>query len=250
MKLSIYPTKDAMSKATADLVVEQILEKPDSLVCFPSGESPLIVLEYLVKYGLEGRVNFDRCRFVGLDEWLGMDEKNDGSCKYFMHTNFFNPLKIRQENIIFFDGMAADLDEECQKMDQFIKSNGPIDLMIVGLGLNGHIGLNEPGTDFNLYSHLAELDPLTIQVAQKYFKETTTLSGGITLGLKHFTEAKTAVLIVSGTKKADILKKILEEELSENLPGTIIQSHRNAYVLSDHEAASELAESTVNQYLS
>ena len=243
MNLKIYPSKDAMSKAAADLVVAQIKKKPESVLCFPSGESPLIVLEYLVHYGKEKVIDFDRCRFVGLDEWVGMNEKVEGSCKHFMYSKFFNPLKIKGEQIIFFDGMACDLDEECRKMDQYIKENGPVDLMMVGLGMNGHIGLNEPGTDFALYSHQAVLDPVTVNVAQKYFQKSTTLSGGITLGLQHFMEAETAVLIVSGEKKSAILKEVLEHSVTNEIPGTIIQLHANSYILADEDAGSKLNKS-------
>lgn len=242
MKLNIYPDKDAMSKATADLIVEQIRKKPDSLLCFPSGESPTIVLKYLVKYGLEGLVDFSQCRFVGLDEWIGMDENDEGSCKHYLYTNFFNPVQINPEQIIFFDGLAENPDLECQRMDQYIQENGPIDFMLVGLGMNGHIGLNEPGVDFHSYAHTTELDPVTIKVAQKYFTKTTELSGGITLGLQHFSEAKTAVLIVAGEKKADIVVKVLMEEISNQIPGTIIRSHENAFIFLDEEAASNLSE--------
>ena len=242
MKLSIYSDKDAMSKATAGLVVDQILQKPDSLLCFPSGESPTVVLKYLVQYGLEGRVDFSRCRFVGLDEWLGMDENDEGSCKHYLYSNFFNPLKINPEQITFFDGLAENPDLECERMNQYIQENGPIDLMMVGLGMNGHIGLNEPGADFHSYAHITGLDPVTVEVAQKYFTKTTELSGGITLGLRHFQEAKTAVLIVAGEKKADIVSKILTEEISDKIPGTIVRSHINSVVFLDEAAASDLSE--------
>lgn len=242
MKLNIYTDKDALSKATADLIVEQIRKKTDSLLCFPSGESPTIILKYLVKYGLGGHVDFSQCRFVGLDEWIGMDENDEGSCKHYLSSNFFNPLKISQEKMIFFDGLAENPDEECKRIDKYIQENGPIDLMLVGLGMNGHIGLNEPGADFHSYAHIAELDPVTVKVAQKYFTKTTELSGGITLGLQHFSEAKTAILIVSGEKKADIVLKVLMEEISNQIPGTIIRSHENAFVFLDEEAASNLSD--------
>ncbi|MCF0056802.1 glucosamine-6-phosphate deaminase [Dyadobacter sp. CY356] len=242
MKLSIYSDKDAMSKATADLVVDQIRQKPDSLLCFPSGESPTVVLKYLVQYGLEGQVDFSQCRFVGLDEWIGMDENDEGSCKHYLYSSFFNPLKINPEQIIFFDGLAANPDQECERMNQYILKNGPIDLMMVGLGMNGHIGLNEPGVDFHSYAHTTELDPVTVKVAQKYFTKTTELSGGITLGLQHFQEAKTAVLIVAGEKKADIVSKILTEEISNKIPGTIVRSHRNSFVFLDEASASDLSD--------
>ena len=242
MKLNIYADKDAMSKATADLIVEQIRKKPDSLLCFPSGESPTIVLKYLVKYGLEGPINFGQCRFVGLDEWIGMDENDEGSCKHYLYSNFFNPLKINPEQITFFDGLTENPDLECRRMDQYIQENGPIDLMLVGLGMNGHIGLNEPGVDFHSYAHTTELDPVTVKTAQKYFTKTTELSGGITLGLQHFTDAETAVLIVAGEKKADIVLKVLTEEISNKIPGTIIRSHRNSIIFLDGEAASKLSD--------
>lgn len=240
MKLNIYPDKETSSKAAADLIAEQIRLKPDSLLCFPSGDSPTMVLKYLVEYGLQGAVNFDQCRFVGLDEWIGMDENDEGSCQHYMNTHFFIPLNIRPEQIAFFNGLTDDPDGECVGMNDHIRKNGPIDLMMVGLGMNGHIGLNEPGTDFNLYAHRAELDPLTVTVAQKYFQKNTPLTGGLTLGLQHFTEAKTAVLIISGSKKAAILAKVLEGKITSEIPGTIIQSHANAVVFSDQDAASKL----------
>ena len=249
MKVTIYESKDAMSKATADLIAEQIRQKPDSLLCFPSGESPTIVLQYLVKYGLEGHVDFSQCRFVGLDEWIGMDEKDEGSCKHYLYSHFFNPLNIRREKMVFFDGMAENLSAECKRIDQYIKENGPVDLMLVGLGMNGHIGLNEPGADFHSYAHVAELDPATVQVAQKYFTRTTKLTRGITLGLQHFLEAKTAVLIVAGEKKADIVSKVLTEEISNQIPGTIIRSHENSYLFIDEAAASGLSDHTKKEIL-
>lgn len=240
MKLNIYPDKETSSKAAADLIAEQIRLKPDSLLCFPSGDSPTLVLKYLVEYGLQGTVNFAQCRFVGLDEWIGMDENDEGSCKHYLNFHFFLPLNIRSGQVVFFNGLTDDPEGECARMDDYIRENGPIDLMMVGLGMNGHIGLNEPGTDFNLYAHRTELDPLTVTVAQKYFQKNTQLTDGLTLGLQHFTEAKTAVLIISGQKKATILAKVLEETMTREIPGTIIQSHANAVVFSDQDAASKL----------
>jgi glucosamine-6-phosphate deaminase len=240
MKVTIYESKDNLSKAAADLIVAQVRQKPDSLLCFPSGESPTIVLDYLVKYGLEGHVDFSLCRFVGLDEWIGMDEHDEGSCKHYLYSHFFDPLKIDRQKMIFFDGLAANPEAECERINQYIRENGPIDLMLVGLGMNGHIGLNEPGADFHSYAHPTALDPVTVAVAQKYFSKTTPLTGGITLGLQHFSEAKTTVLIVAGSKKADIVLKVLTEEISSRIPGTIIRSHGNAFVYLDEEAASKL----------
>jgi glucosamine-6-phosphate isomerase len=229
-----------MSRAAADLIVEQIRQKPNSLLCFPSGESPAGVFNYLLADAKENKVDFNNCYFVGLDEWVGLGKDDDGSCTSFLNEHFFNHIKIKSGNIHFFDGRATDLDAECEGMDKFIKERGPIDIMLVGIGMNGHVGLNEPDTDFDLYAHHSPLAPLTISVAQKYFKTETALLEGITLGLKHLEEANTAVLIASGTKKAEIIAEALQGDVTENLPASIFQAHPSAYVLLDEDAASKL----------
>jgi len=229
-----------MSRAAADLVVEQVCQKPASLICFPSGESPAGMFSYLVEDARTGKVDLSSCRFVGLDEWVGMDGDDEGSCTQFLNEHFFGPMGVKPPRVKFFDARAADLDAACKDMDDFIRQHGPLDMMIVGIGMNGHIGLNEPGTDFNLYAHHAPLDPVTITVGQKYFKTATKLTGGITLGLKHLQDAKMPLLIAAGAKKADIIKKALQGEVTVQLPASIFQSLESAVVLLDEDAAGML----------
>jgi 6-phosphogluconolactonase/glucosamine-6-phosphate isomerase/deaminase len=149
-------------------------------------------------------------------------------------------MQIKPDKIQFFDADAQNLDVACTAMDDFIKEKGPIDIMLVGVGMNGHIGLNEPGTDFDLYSHYSPLAPVTISVAQKYFKKETPLREGITLGLKHLEEANTAILIAAGIKKAEIIAEALQGDVTEQLPASIFQAHPSAFVLLDEDAASKL----------
>jgi glucosamine-6-phosphate deaminase len=241
MKLQVYKDYDEMSRAAAALVVNAVKQAPDALLCFPSGDTPTGVFNYLVKYARTGEVDFSRCHFVGLDEWVGMGKDDEGSCTYSLYQSFFGPLKIDPARVFFFDARAADLDSSCMAMDNFIKEHGPLAVMMVGVGMNGHIGLNEPGTDFNLYAHYAPLAQTTIDVGQKYFKQTTRLEKGITLGLKHLREAKISLLIASGTKKAGIIAQALEEKVTEQLPASIFQMLDNGYVLLDSEAASQLS---------
>ena len=230
-----------MSKAAADLVAAQLAEKPASLIVFPSGESPSGMLKYLVDYAKAGKVDFSRCTIIGLDEWVGMDERDYGSCKHYLHTNFFNHLDFDPERVMMFDAKAADLAAECERINSFISSHGGLDVMIVGIGMNGHLGLNEPGTPFDLYAHLSELAPITVEVGQKYFKQETVLTQGITLGLKHLSEAKIAVLIASGEKKAGIVADSLQGHISPDVPASILQNMPHARVLLDKGAASQLA---------
>ncbi|MDB5131075.1 MAG: nagB 1, partial [Mucilaginibacter sp.] len=185
MQVLTFKTYDEMSRAAADCIVKQVRQKPGSLLCFPSGDSPVGVFNYLIKYVHAGEVDFSRCYFVGLDEWVGMGENDEGSCTWSLYESFFNHLDIGADHIRFFDARAGDLDASCKAIDDFIKDKGPLDIMMVGIGMNGHIGLNEPGADFNSYSHHSPLAPMTISVGQKYFKQQTELHEGITLGLKH-----------------------------------------------------------------
>lgn len=240
MTIQIAIDYNEMSRAAADLVVQQVTRKPNSLICFPSGESPDGMFRYLLTDIGDGKVDFSRCWFVGLDEWVGMGKDDEGSCTNFLMEHFFTPAQIKPDKAMFFDAKAADLDAACKAMDDFIRLHGPLEIMIVGIGMNGHIGLNEPGVDFNLYSHHALLAPLTISVGQKYFKKQTALTKGITLGLKYLQEAKTPVLIASGGKKADIIEKALKDEINQQLPATIFQKLPSAVIFLDEDAALHL----------
>jgi glucosamine-6-phosphate deaminase len=229
-----------MSAAAAACTVEQVRQKPGSLLCFPSGDSPVGVFNSLINYANTGKVDLSQCYFIGLDEWVGMGRNDEGSCTWSLYESFFNKLDIAADHIRFFDARAANLDDSCKAIDDFIREKGPLDIMMVGIGMNGHIGLNEPGTDFNLYSHHAPLAPMTMSVGQKYFKQQTLLTEGITLGLKHLREAKTPILIASGSKKAGIVKQALEGPVTNQLPASIFQTLDSAFVFLDEGAASEL----------
>jgi glucosamine-6-phosphate deaminase len=244
MKVSVYNTNDEMSKAAADLVAGQLAQKPDSLICFPSGESPTGMLKYLVQYAGDGKADFSQCFIVGLDEWVGMDETDIGSCKHYLNANFFSHLDIDPERVMLFNAKTDDLQGECERINNFIIQKGGLDIMVVGIGMNGHLGLNEPGTAFNLYAHVSQLDEVTIQVGQKYFDKQTALTEGITLGLQHLKEARLPVLIASGAKKAGIIARSLQGKVTTGVPASILQTLSNALVLLDKDAASELQQDT------
>ena len=241
MKLHTYPDYNTMSKAVADLVVTLVNQKPNALICFPSGDSPTGLLSYLVQYANHGLVNFSQTNFVGLDEWVGLDRTNDGSCTYFLEKHFFTPLNISANKKKFFNAVADDLDAECQAMNKHIDKLGGLDMMVVGVGLNGHIGLNEPGADFHSYAHHSALAPITIEVAQKYFTKDTVLTEGITLGLRHLTEASVPVLIASGSKKAPIIAQALQGCVTSDIPASIFKTLQYAQVFLDESAAAELS---------
>ena len=241
MHIQIAESYGDMSSATASHVEDYLKTKPESLLCFPSGDSPTGTLKKLVADAQQGLTDFSRCRFVGLDEWVGMDKHDDGSCQQYLYSNLFNPLQISADRIMFFNAKAKDLEAECKKTDQYIFQHGPLDILIVGVGVNGHIGLNEPGSSFTSYAHVVNLAESTKTSGQKYFSRATNLEKGITVGIRHMMEAVTVIVIASGEKKADIIQKITEGPVTTEIPGSILQHHPNCFFFLDQAAASKLS---------
>jgi glucosamine-6-phosphate isomerase len=240
MQLNVYKDHEALSSHVADEIIAHVIQKPDAVLCFASGDTPRLAYGFVSKKAKDQQVDFRRCTFIGLDEWMGIPSANRGSSHYFFHENIFKPLGIEETRIHLFDGLAADPQSECVKMDKTISMLGGIDLMIVGVGMNGHIGFNEPAEIHSPYSHVVELDEVTRTVGQKYFGEQTELSSGITLGMSHVLETKKVILMANGLKKAQILRKALEEKATAYLPASIICGQANVLVMIDEEAASGL----------
>jgi glucosamine-6-phosphate isomerase len=243
MRHHIYPDYQSLSRATADLIVEYINSKPDSLICLASGHTPLGVFECLVKDVADKKVDISQCVFVGLDVWVGIGPKDDGSCRQLMDQFFFEPLNISSRQIHFFDALSDELQGEADTINQLIDSRGGLDIMLVGIGTNGHIAMNEPGTPFNSVAHISELAEETKIVGQKYFKSSTELKHGITLGLKHFRESKLPILMANGSKKSAIMKRVFEEKVGHHLPASIVREMAQAVVVIDREAAADLEKS-------
>src|SRR5664279_1833570 len=240
MKKIIYNDYTELSVKTAEQIAAIISEKPDALLCFPAGETSVGTFKHLIELTKNGKISFKKSRIVGLDEWANIGEMKSENCFSFLKKHFFDHIDFSPENLCFFDGEASDLMKECIKTDNYIKENGPIDMMLLGAGMNGHLGLNEPGTSFDLYSHIVNLDETTKIVGQKYFSGKVTLTAGITLGVKYIMEAKTAILQLNGTRKAGVVKRLMESEVSPSFPASAIKSHSNSFLLLDKEAASLL----------
>jgi glucosamine-6-phosphate isomerase len=240
MQLKIYKDHQGLSDAAANEVIELVKNKPTAVVCMASGETPRLTCKLLVEKAVKQNVDLSRITFIGLDEWVGIPPENDGSCHYFFHTEIFKPLQLSSSQVHLFDAMSGNLDEECKKADKLILEKGGIDLMIVGIGMNGHIGFNEPGVSFDNYAHVISLDETTITVGQKYFKTAVTLQQGITLGLKHLQQTKKVLLLANGTKKAAVIKQTVEGKITNEFPASIMQTHANGFVMIDEEAAASL----------
>jgi glucosamine-6-phosphate isomerase len=242
MQITVLENPEELAQAAAEKIISLVSSKPNAVLCLAGGETPRLTYQYLTEEVKKKSIDFSAVQWISLDEWAGIPKSNPGSCYYFLQQSLFDPLAVNPVNIHFFDAMASDLPAECDKINTIIQQHQAIDLMLVGIGINGHIGFNEPGIDPALQAHVIELDQITQQVGQKYFTAATTLQKGITLGMAQFLQSRMAVLIASGTKKAGIVKKAIGEPVSTTVPASYIQAHKNAWVLLDREAASAIKE--------
>ena len=240
--MEIIKTKDykELSEYAGKIILEEIKSEKHTLICLASGDTPHGAYTYVADALKDEDLSKYNFVFVGLDEWAGMDKDDKGSCQDYMQRDLFGKLNLAPGQLVEFNAKADNLEEECRKMDDFIKENGGLDLVILGVGMNGHLGLNEPGTDFDMYSHVVDLSDNTKEVAKKYFDSEKKLEKGITLGIKHFLEAKKEVLIISGSRKADIAKKLINGEVSAEIPATSAKLHKNSCLILDGESSSKL----------
>jgi glucosamine-6-phosphate isomerase len=240
MQLRIFTDGAALATAAAEQIIQQVVAKPNSLICLAGGETPRASYAELVRLGHTRKIDFTGVHFVSLDEWLGIPPNNSGSCFYFLQETVFSPLGILPAQVCFFDALTTGEAAECNRINEFVDSRGGIDLMLVGIGMNGHIGFNEPGFSPNALAHTRELDSVTQQVGQKYFSSAASLGKGITLGMRQLMEAQQVLLLATGHKKAPIVQQALEGEIGTALPATYLRLHKNGFVLLDREAASKL----------
>jgi glucosamine-6-phosphate isomerase len=240
MITKIFTDNDALSDYLAEQMIELILAKPTALICFASGNSPRNTAACFVQKVQERKVDLSRFHFIGLDEWVGVPSDVKGSCQNDFKNWLFEPLAIEEGQYHLFNGMAANLDEECIRMDEYIAAQGGIDMMVVGIGMNGHIGFNEPGSSFDAKSHVVPLDEITSSVGQKYFEQSMKLSYGITLGFQHLLSTKKVFLIANGEAKSGVIQKAVEGEVTTAFPASVMQMHEHGFVLVDEAAASLL----------
>ena len=240
LKVHISNDYASMSKQAGIKLVSLLESFDKSLICPAAGNSPVGLYKYLVDLYQQKSLKTVDWNIVGLDEWVGMNGMDAGSCRHFLNQSFFRPLGIHEHSISFFDGRAVDIEKECLKAGAFIKQRGGIDVMILGLGLNGHVGFNEPGTPVDSGPHVINLTPTSVEAGKKYFENRDAPPKGITLGLADIMDSRHVILVVSGSSKAAIIKKLLEEDATPELPASILRSHPSCSLFLDKEAAGSL----------
>lgn len=201
----IFDTEEALAKEIAQ-EMHGFLNEENPVFCLASGSTPeksYKVFSEIVSNGF----SISNLKIVSLDEWVGISKESEGSCFQMLAKDLFNPVGLQDEQICFFDGTAKALKQECSKIDQFIDQN-PISFSLMGVGMNGHIGLNEPGCEMIGHSSVVNLSKKTKEIAQKYFDSPTVLEKGLTIGLQQVIGSKRVIVAITGAHKAEIVKEI------------------------------------------
>ncbi|MBI2050471.1 MAG: glucosamine-6-phosphate deaminase [Parcubacteria group bacterium] len=240
MKVIITKNYDEMSDSASRFVLAHLWRKPDLVLGLPTGETPIGMYERLVLARKKGRADFSRASTFNLDEYAGLSEKDADSFHHFMDRHLFNHVNIKKKNIYLPNGRARDLNAECEQYESAIKDAGRIDLQVLGIAPNGHIGFNEPGTPFAARTHVAQLSEHTRKKNAKHFKEGRVPEQAITMGLGTIMDAKKIALIASGSAKADAVKATVEGRVSKDVPASLLQWHPDVTLIIDEAAASKL----------
>ncbi len=232
MKFITVETYEKMSRHAANIISAQVIIKPDSVLGLATGSSPLGTYKQLIDWYNKGDIDFSLVTTVNLDEYVGLDVSNDQSYRYFMNKNFFEHINIDINNTFVPNGCAVDLAGEGRRYDDHIEELGGIDLQLLGIGLDGHIGFNEPDKYFVKSTHVVDLHESTIKANSRFFEnEDEVPKRAITMGMVSIMQAKKILLIANGKAKRDILEKAFYGPITPEIPASILQLHPDITVI-------------------
>ena len=232
---------DEMSLKAAKLISAQIWLKPACVLGLATGSSPIGLYKNLVQWYEQGELDFSQVKTVNLDEYKGLDRKNDQSYYYFMHEHLFDHVNINPDHTHVPDGMMEDSEAECQRYEKLIQSMGGVDLQLLGLGRNGHIGFNEPAESFAQTTHCVDLTESTIEANKRFFASAEDVPRqAYSMGIGTIMKADKIVVVVSGEDKAEALAKAVYGEITPEVPASILQLHNDVVIVGDKAALSKI----------
>ena len=238
MEIRIFENKEGLSRAAAMYFKEVIKNNKKPVLGLATGSSPIGMYEKLIEMYEKGEISFENVVTYNLDEYLGIKNTHTQSYNHFMTENFFKHIDIKEENINIPNG-NGDVDAICDDYNKALNEN-EIDIQVLGIGSNGHIAFNEPGTPFGTKTHIVELDEATRKDNARFFDSIDEVpTKAITMGLANIMKSKQIILIATGTGKADAIRRLIKGDVTEQLPASILQFHPNVIILTDREAAKE-----------
>ncbi len=241
--MKIYKTKDyeSMSLKAASIIASQVVLKPDCVLGLATGSTPIGLYKELIARCASGELDFSAVKSVNLDEYVGLSGEHDQSYRYFMNTNLFDHINIDKANTNVPNGLAEDAEAECARYDALMESMGQIDIQLLGMGHNGHIGFNEPDDYFPMGTHAVDLKESTISANARFFETIDDVPRrALTMGIGSIMKAKSVLVVVSGKDKAAIVKKAFAGPVTPEVPASILQMHPDVTLVGDEAALSEL----------
>ena len=241
MEIRIFDTAEQVGQAAAVLLAAQLLRKPDSVLGLATGSSPIPTYTCLIDLNRRGVVDFSRVTTFNLDEYVGISESHKCSYHRFMNEQLFDHVNIRREAIHGPDGNAPNLEESAAAYDEAIRRVGGIDVQLLGIGRNGHIGFNEPSDQFIYGCHVVSLSASTIDANKRFFaSEADVPRQAVSLGIGSIMNARQVLLIATGSDKADAVRRAIREDVNPQIQASILRTHPDALFLLDRAAAAQL----------
>jgi glucosamine-6-phosphate deaminase len=239
MKTIVTKNLEELSEQAANLIIEQIKTKPNAVLGLPTGHTPLIMYQKLAQAYETGQVSFAQVKTFNLDEYVGLERTSPDSFYTYMKQHFFDRVDVKQENIFVLDGTAANLTDECANYERELESFGGMDLAVLGIGQDGHIGFCEPGTSWQSRTIVVTLDKTTLNANARDLADLAKMpEQAITMGLGTIMEARQIILLAAGESKRAIVAQSLKGEVSEAVPASILQTHPQVTVILDEAASS------------
>lgn len=234
MKVIEVDNYEELSRTAAEIIIKKVTQSNNFTLGLATGSTPEGLYRYLVEDHTLHNTSYQHVKTFNLDEYVGMNPGNENSYYHYMNTHFFNHINISSNTIHLPDGTNDDLENECERYELLIEQNDGIDLQILGIGRNGHIGFNEPGTSFKSKTHIVELDYSTRKANSRFFHTIDEVpTHAITMGISTILKSKEILLLVSGESKKHALQKLLEGEITEDFPASILKQHPNITVITN-----------------
>ena len=241
--MKIYKAKDYkdMSRKAANIISAQVIMKPNCVLGLATGSTPIGTYDQLVEWYNKGDLDFSEVTTVNLDEYKGLPRTNDQSYYYFMHQHLFDRVNIDPERTNVPNGMEPDAEKECGRYEELIRSLGGVDLQLLGLGHNGHIGFNEPGEAFEKETHCVDLTESTIEANKRFFASADDVpKQAYTMAIKTIMQAKKILIVVNGENKADIVERAFFGPVTPEVPASILQLHNDVTLVGDEAALAKI----------
>ena len=241
MRIYVGKNYEEMSRIAANVLSAQVTMKHDCVLGLATGSTPIGTYKVLAERCAKGDLDFSQVKSINLDEYVGLSGDHDQSYRYFMNTNLFDHINIDKANTNVPNGLAEDVEAECARYNQVINTLGPIDIQVLGMGHNGHIGFNEPAEAFPLKTNLVDLQESTINANSRFFASRDDVpKQAITMGIGAIMKAKKILVVVSGEGKADIVAKAFAGPVTPHVPASILQLHPDVVLVGDEAALSKL----------